>query len=83
MVADSSRPITDWLLKVGAVAGAGLALGTLVGLVARRYASAILYVWRGYGVAKEDLPSVGDFTTVAGGIGGILMVVLWAVEPLL
>lgn len=83
MDADSSRPITDWFDEVMSPAGIGLTLGTLIGPFARRYASAVLYLLRGYGAAEVDLPSYGTFTAFAASIGGIAMIVLWAVEPLL
>jgi hypothetical protein len=73
-------PITDWIVNASIPIAAGLAWGTLIGLLARLAAQPILQFIRGYEIDPEDVPSYGEFIAVCSAGGGVGLLMLWTLE---
>jgi hypothetical protein len=79
-IAAHATPITDWLVKASFVIAAGLAWGTLFGLLARLATGAIHTIVYGVPPDAKDVPGYGEFIGVCSCLGGFGILLLWTIE---
>ncbi len=79
-VAAHATPVTDWLVKASIPIAAGLAWGTLLGLIARLATGVVHSVVYGETPAAKDMPSYGEFIGVCSCLTGFGMLLLWTLE---